>query len=73
VNVNAIAPTATRTTINEELFANEDWQKWMLERLPVKKFAMPVDMVGAAIFLASDAAGMVTGITLPVDGGWTAW
>lgn len=73
VNVNAIAPTATRTTINEDLFANEDWQKWMLERLPVKKFAMPIDMVGAAIFLASDAAGMVTGITLPVDGGWTAW
>ena len=73
VRVNAIAPTATRTTINEELFANEDWQKWMLERLPVKKFAMPVDMVGAAIFLASDASGMVTGITLPVDGGWTAW
>lgn len=73
VRVNAIAPTATRTTINEELFANEDWQKWMLERLPVKKFAMPVDMVGAAIFLASDASDMVTGITLPVDGGWTAW
>ena len=73
VRVNAIAPTATRTTINEELFANEDWQKWMLERLPVKKFAMPVDMVGTAIFLASDASDMVTGITLPVDGGWTAW
>jgi 2-deoxy-D-gluconate 3-dehydrogenase len=73
VRVNAIAPTATRTTINEELFANEDWQKWMLERLPVKKFAMPVDMVGTAIFLASDASDMVTGITLPVDGGWTSW
>ncbi len=73
VRVNAIAPTATRTTINEELFANEDWQKWMLERLPVKKFAVPVDMVGAAIFLASDASDMVSGITLPVDGGWTAW
>lgn len=73
VRVNAIAPTATRTTINEELFANEDWQKWMLERLPVKKFASPVDMVGATIFLASDASDMVTGITLPVDGGWTSW
>jgi len=73
IRVNAIAPTATRTTINEELFANENWQKWMLERLPVKKFAVPVDMVGAAVFLASDASDMVTGVTLPVDGGWTSW
>jgi 2-deoxy-D-gluconate 3-dehydrogenase len=73
VNVNAIAPTATRTSINEELFANEAWQKWMLERLPVKRFCRPVDLVGATVFLASDASDMVTGITLPVDGGWTAW
>jgi len=73
VNVNAIAPTATRTAINEELFANEAWQKWMLDRLPVKRFCQPVDLVGAAVFLASDASDMVTGITLPVDGGYTAW
>jgi len=73
VNVNAIAPTATRTTINEELFANEAWQKFMLDRLPVKRFCQPVDLVGAVVFLASDASDMVTGITLPVDGGWTAW
>ena len=73
VTVNAIAPTATRTSINEELFKNEAWQKWMLERLPVKRFCQPADLVGAAVFLASDASDMVTGITLPVDGGWTAW
>ncbi|MBM4276370.1 MAG: glucose 1-dehydrogenase [Deltaproteobacteria bacterium] len=73
VNVNAIAPTATRTTLNEELFVNEAWQKFMLERLPVKRFCQPVDLVGATVFLASDASDMVTGITLPVDGGWTAW
>lgn len=73
VNVNAIAPTATRTSINEQLFANEAWQKWMLDRLPVKRFCQPVDLVGAAVFLASDASDMITGITLPVDGGWTAW
>jgi 2-deoxy-D-gluconate 3-dehydrogenase len=73
VNVNAIAPTATRTTINEELFANEAWQKFMLDRLPVKRFCRTVDLVGATVFLASDASDMVTGITLPVDGGWTAW
>ena len=73
VNVNAIAPTATRTTINEELFANEEWQKNMLARLPVKRFCQPVDIVGTAVYLASDASDMVTGITIPVDGGYTAW
>ena len=73
VNVNAIAPTATRTTINEELFANEEWQKNMLARLPVKRFCQPVDLVGTAVYLASDASDMVTGITIPVDGGYTAW
>jgi NAD(P)-dependent dehydrogenase (short-subunit alcohol dehydrogenase family) len=73
VNVNGIAPTATRTTINEELFANEEWRKGMLARLPVGRFLEPRDLVGAVVFLASDAANMVTGITLPVDGGWTAW
>jgi NAD(P)-dependent dehydrogenase (short-subunit alcohol dehydrogenase family) len=73
INVNAIAPTATRTTLNEELFANESWQKWMLDRLPLKRFCKPADLVGATVFLASDASDMVTGITLPVDGGWTAW
>jgi NAD(P)-dependent dehydrogenase (short-subunit alcohol dehydrogenase family) len=73
VNVNAIAPTATRTSINAELFKNEEWRKWMLERLPIKKFCEPEDLVGATVFLASDASDMVTGITLPVDGGWTAW
>jgi NAD(P)-dependent dehydrogenase (short-subunit alcohol dehydrogenase family) len=73
VNVNAIAPTATRTSINTERFKNEEWRKWMLERLPIKKFCQPEDLVGAAVFLASDSSDMVTGITLPVDGGWTAW
>lgn len=73
VNVNAIASTATRTTINEDLFADEAWQKFMLDRLPVTRFCQPVDLVGATVFLASDASDRVTGITLPVDGGWTAW
>jgi NAD(P)-dependent dehydrogenase (short-subunit alcohol dehydrogenase family) len=73
VNVNAIAPTATRTSINEELFSNEEWRKSMLARLPIKRFCQPADLVGAAVFLASDASDMVTGVTLPVDGGYTAW
>jgi NAD(P)-dependent dehydrogenase (short-subunit alcohol dehydrogenase family) len=73
INVNGIAPTATRTTINEELFASEEWRKEMMARLPMGRFLEPRDLVGAVVYLASEASNMVTGITLPVDGGWTAW
>jgi len=70
--VNAVAPTATRTSINEELFANEAWQKWMLERFRQKVLSTR-DLVGATVFWRVTLSDMVTGITLPVDGGWTAW
>ena len=73
VNVNAIAPTATLTAINKELFANPEWRKGVLARIPIGRFCEPKDLVGAVVFLASEASNMVTGITLPVDGGWTAW
>jgi 2-deoxy-D-gluconate 3-dehydrogenase len=73
VNVNAIAPTATRTSINENLFADPDWRERVLRLIPIGRFCQPKDLVGAVIYLASDASDMVTGVTLPVDGGWTAW
>lgn len=73
INVNAIAPTATRTTINAELFDNEQWRKNMLARLPMNRFLEPKGLVGAVVFLSSEASDMVTGVTLPVDGGYTAW
>jgi 2-deoxy-D-gluconate 3-dehydrogenase len=73
VNVNGIAPTATRTSINENLFADPAWRERVLRLIPVGRFCQTQDLVGAVIFLASDASNMVTGVTLPVDGGWTAW
>jgi len=44
-----------------------------LSFIPVGRFGQPKDLVGAVVYLASDASDMVTGVTLPVDGGWTAW
>ena len=73
VNVNGIAPTATRTSINENLFADPAWRERVLRLIPVGRFCQTQDLVGAVVFLASDASDMVTGVTLPVDGGWTAW
>jgi 2-deoxy-D-gluconate 3-dehydrogenase len=73
INVNGIAPTATRTSLNEDLFADPEWRKRVLRLIPVGRFCQPQDLVGALVYLASDASDMVTGITIPVDGGWTAW
>ncbi|MHB8277626.1 MAG: SDR family NAD(P)-dependent oxidoreductase [Candidatus Humimicrobiaceae bacterium] len=73
INVNAIAPTATHTPMNEALFSDSKWREEVLRRIPMGKFCTPQDLLGAVIFLASEASNLVTGITLPVDGGWTSW
>lgn len=73
INVNAIAPTATRTPMNEKLFADPEWRKEVLRKIPAGRFCHPEDLVGAVVYLSSEASDMVTGVTLPVDGGWTAW
>jgi 2-deoxy-D-gluconate 3-dehydrogenase len=72
VQVNAVGPTATETVMNRELFANEDWRRMVLAKIPAGRFCTPADVVGAVVYLASPAADMVTGQILLVDGGWTA-
>jgi NAD(P)-dependent dehydrogenase (short-subunit alcohol dehydrogenase family) len=73
VNVNAIAPTATHTPMNAALFADPEWRAEVLRRIPMGRYCEPEDLVGAVVFLSSDASDLVTGVTLPIDGGWTAW
>jgi NAD(P)-dependent dehydrogenase (short-subunit alcohol dehydrogenase family) len=72
VRVNAIGPAFVRTEMTERLYRHESLHRAIVERTPLARFAVPEDLVGAALFLASDAAGFVTGTTLPVDGGWLA-
>ncbi len=69
INVNAVAPGWTRTSLIAPLLADEDFHQELLERTPLRKIASPDDMVGAAIFLASPASDFVTGHVLIVDGG----
>ena len=71
VCVNAIMPGVFRTALNQKLLEGPRGQEFLL-RTPMKRFGKVEELVGAAIFLASDSAGFITGATIPVDGGFTA-
>lgn len=71
ITVNAVAPTFTRTDMLEKALQNPAFAK-NLEKVPMGRVAEPEEIAGAVVFLASDAARMVTGQVLCVDGGYTA-
>ena len=72
VTVNAIAPGYFATDNTAALRSNEERNRQILERIPSGRWGDPADLMGAAVFLASDAAQYVTGHTLAVDGGFLA-
>ena len=72
VNVNAIAPGVFRTELNSALLDGTDRGRELLMRTPMKRFGKIPELVGTAIFLASDAASFVTGQCIAVDGGFLA-
>ncbi len=72
IRVNALEPGYFRTALTETFYQSEDWQKAMLAKIPMRRFGELDDLVGASIFLCSDAARYITGICLPVDGGTLA-
>jgi len=72
VRVNAVAPTFARTRLTEPLLAEVEMAQRLMRETPMGRFVEPEEVAAAILFLASDAAAMITGVTLPVDGGWTA-
>jgi 2-deoxy-D-gluconate 3-dehydrogenase len=70
VTVNAIAPGYIATDNTEALREDPERSADILGRIPAGRWGRADDLGGAAVFLASDAAAYITGITLPVDGGW---
>jgi len=73
VRVNAIAPGHIATTLVMKQWETEpELKEFFLDRTPMGRLGKPDDVVGAVVFLASDAASMVTGQTLAIDGGYTA-
>jgi gluconate 5-dehydrogenase len=73
VLVNAVAPTIVETDLTKSALADPAYAKQMKDRIPMGKWAVPEDIVGPAIFFASDASSFVTGQILYIDGGVTTW
>jgi NAD(P)-dependent dehydrogenase (short-subunit alcohol dehydrogenase family) len=70
IRVNAIAPGYHRTDMTRALWGNPADEARIAQRSALKRWGTVDDLVGAAVFLSSDAAAFITGITLPVDGGY---
>ena len=72
VNVNAIAPGVFRTALNQKLLDESERGRELRLRTPMNRFGQTEELVGAAIFLASDAASFISGEIIVVDGGFLA-
>jgi len=73
IRVNAIAPGFMETEMTAGIRANPVLYQDILRRIPMGRFGKADEVVGAALFLASEASSYITGSVLFVDGGWTAW
>ncbi len=72
IRVNTIAPTFIRTALSAVTLDNPERAAWIASKIKLGRVGEVTDIMGAVAFLASDAAALITGTSLIVDGGWTA-
>lgn len=72
VRVNTICPTFIRTPLTEPTFDRPELVEWVTSKIKLGRVGQVEDVMGAVVFLASDASALITGSSLLVDGGWTA-
>lgn len=73
IRVNVLQPGVISTDFNRDLFATPESRAKRAAKIPLGRLGTPKDLVGAAIYLASEESGFTTGISLPVDGGEPIW
>lgn len=72
IRVNSIAPTFIETALTKSSLERKEIKDWVTQKIKLPYIGKVQDVMGAAIYLASDASSMVTGTSILVDGGWTA-
>lgn len=72
IRINTICPTFIRTPLTQSTFDNPDRAAWIMDKIKLPRVGEVQDIMGAVLYLASDASAMVTGTSMLIDGGWTA-
>lgn len=72
VRINTVCPTFIRTPLTQSTFDNPERAAWIKEKIKLGRVGEVEDIMGAVLYLASDAAALVTGTSMLIDGGWTA-
>lgn len=73
ITVNTVAPTFVDTELTRSTLEDPEWRERVLSRIPLGRLSEIEEVAAAVVYLASPAAASVTGHTLLIDGGWTAW
>ncbi|WP_170583193.1 SDR family NAD(P)-dependent oxidoreductase [Ruegeria arenilitoris] len=72
VRINTVCPTFIRTPLTQSTFDNPERAAWIMDKIKLNRVGEVEDIMGAVLYLASEASGLVTGTSMLIDGGWTA-
>ena len=73
IRINTICPTFIRTPLGEQTLKIPERRRWIEQKIKLGRVGEIEDVMGAVVYLASEASSLVTGTSMLVDGGWTAW
>ena len=72
IRINTLCPTFIKTNLTASTFADPQKTSWIKQKIKLGRIGEVTDIMGAAVFLASDASALITGTSIRIDGGWTA-